>query len=305
MTHAPDLKRCMFLVGGDGDDGSGIELGMAAGGRRGQHVVRLDLATDHSAEEARDRNSRQRAGPTLRQRRFVLRPARRARDVPARRQSMVARRREMFRAARRAARDHGRGRERRGDRSGTEASRGQPRSPRSSSTIATRRTAKIRSFAKSREFVRPLEPPYAALDCCVDTSFYAAFTLGGLRTTVDSEVLRSDGTRDSGPLRSGSHERRIGCARATRAASRSATAATSAAAPAATRPSHDKGDWHPFSGKSHCPLSRRGAWRNVAAPCARELVASARPRAIEQAQVGNRSDCHAPRRTAGRAGRTT
>jgi predicted oxidoreductase len=49
-------------------------------------------------------------------------------------------------------------------------------------------------FHKSLEFVRPLEPPYAALDCCVDTSFYAAFTLGGLRTTVDSEVLRPDGT---------------------------------------------------------------------------------------------------------------
>ena len=49
-------------------------------------------------------------------------------------------------------------------------------------------------FHKASAFVAPLEPPYAALDCCVDSSFYAAFTLGGLRTTLDSEVMRPDGS---------------------------------------------------------------------------------------------------------------
>jgi len=48
-------------------------------------------------------------------------------------------------------------------------------------------------FHKSREYLAPLEPPFAALDCCVDTSFYASFTLGGLRTTIDGEVTSPSG----------------------------------------------------------------------------------------------------------------
>jgi 3-oxo-5alpha-steroid 4-dehydrogenase len=48
-------------------------------------------------------------------------------------------------------------------------------------------------FRKSRDYLAPLEPPYAALDCCVDSSFYASFTLGGLRTNVDGEVMTPEG----------------------------------------------------------------------------------------------------------------
>ena len=31
-SYAPILKRCMFRVGAEGDDGSGIKLGMSVGG---------------------------------------------------------------------------------------------------------------------------------------------------------------------------------------------------------------------------------------------------------------------------------
>lgn len=47
-------------------------------------------------------------------------------------------------------------------------------------------------FHKEKEWVQPLRPPYGALDCRTKSSLYAAFTLGGLRTSVDGEVLNPD-----------------------------------------------------------------------------------------------------------------
>jgi 3-oxo-5alpha-steroid 4-dehydrogenase len=41
--------------------------------------------------------------------------------------------------------------------------------------------------------VPPLRPPFGALDCRTASSLYAAFTLGGLSTSVDGEVLTADG----------------------------------------------------------------------------------------------------------------
>lgn len=50
-------------------------------------------------------------------------------------------------------------------------------------------------FHKSRDFLRPLDqPPYALLDFSIDSGiFYPSFTLGGLDTTVDGEVLTPSG----------------------------------------------------------------------------------------------------------------
>ncbi len=48
-------------------------------------------------------------------------------------------------------------------------------------------------FHKSPEYVVPLRPPYGALDCTTATSLYAAFTLGGLRTNHDAQVLTPAG----------------------------------------------------------------------------------------------------------------
>ncbi len=49
-------------------------------------------------------------------------------------------------------------------------------------------------FGKSREYLSPLvHPPFAALDCTTKNSLYAAFTLGGLRTDAFGRVLTPDG----------------------------------------------------------------------------------------------------------------
>jgi succinate dehydrogenase/fumarate reductase flavoprotein subunit len=49
-------------------------------------------------------------------------------------------------------------------------------------------------FQKSGESVRPLvHPPYGAFDCNVETSLYAAFTLGGLESDVDGRILDAEG----------------------------------------------------------------------------------------------------------------
>ncbi len=48
-------------------------------------------------------------------------------------------------------------------------------------------------FHKVAELVRPLEPPLGAIDLRVAKAIYAPFTLGGLDTTPDSEVRHADG----------------------------------------------------------------------------------------------------------------
>jgi 3-oxo-5alpha-steroid 4-dehydrogenase len=49
-------------------------------------------------------------------------------------------------------------------------------------------------FHKHRQFLQPLtHAPFAAIDCSTDKVLWATFTLGGLRTTPRSEVLRPDG----------------------------------------------------------------------------------------------------------------
>jgi 3-oxo-5alpha-steroid 4-dehydrogenase len=44
-------------------------------------------------------------------------------------------------------------------------------------------------FRKAPEFVVPLHPPYGVVDMTVERSYYATFTLGGLKTTVDGAVV--------------------------------------------------------------------------------------------------------------------
>jgi len=57
---------------------------------------------------------------------------------------------------------------------------------------------------KRPPWVRPLEPPYGAVDYRVEVAHYAPFTLGGLATTPDSEVhRRADGNGTSPGLYAG------------------------------------------------------------------------------------------------------
>jgi 3-oxo-5alpha-steroid 4-dehydrogenase len=49
-------------------------------------------------------------------------------------------------------------------------------------------------FHKLPEYVKPLtRPPYGAFDCTTESSIYAAFTLGGLRTDADGRVQDPQG----------------------------------------------------------------------------------------------------------------
>jgi len=49
-------------------------------------------------------------------------------------------------------------------------------------------------FRKAGEYVTPLAtPPFGAFDCTTEASIYAAFTLGGLHTDVAGRVLDPDG----------------------------------------------------------------------------------------------------------------
>ena len=49
-------------------------------------------------------------------------------------------------------------------------------------------------FEKRAEYVQPLTtPPYGAIDCTTDNCLYAAFTLGGLVTDADARVLDPEG----------------------------------------------------------------------------------------------------------------
>jgi len=54
-------------------------------------------------------------------------------------------------------------------------------------------------FHKAQAYLRPLSSaPYAALDCSVTNAIFAAFTLGGLNTNPNGEVLTVDGQVVSG-----------------------------------------------------------------------------------------------------------
>jgi 3-oxo-5alpha-steroid 4-dehydrogenase len=49
-------------------------------------------------------------------------------------------------------------------------------------------------YHKRREYLKPLvTPPFGAIGCSTDNALYAAFTLGGLRTDADSRVLDPEG----------------------------------------------------------------------------------------------------------------
>ncbi len=53
-------------------------------------------------------------------------------------------------------------------------------------------------FHKRGELVRPLTGPVGAVDLRVESAYYAAFTLGGVRTDIDGRALRADGSTVDG-----------------------------------------------------------------------------------------------------------
>ena len=59
-------------------------------------------------------------------------------------------------------------------------------------------------FHKRAEYVKPLtQPPFGAIDCTTEKALYAVFTLGGLHTDVDGRVLDPEGDPIAGLFAAG------------------------------------------------------------------------------------------------------
>ncbi|MFQ5512827.1 MAG: FAD-dependent oxidoreductase [Myxococcota bacterium] len=192
-TYAPLLRRCRFRVGAEGDDGSGIRMGMAAGGA----AIHMDRASVTLPIYPPKRLARGVLVNGFGQR-FVNE------DVYYGRLGELALLHQDGRAY--LVLD--------------EATFERPEIPREIAAVAetidglavdlglpdgsleatlelyNRHAEHCRDpvFHKAPEYLTPLRhPPYAALDCTVEGSLYAAFTLGGLHTTIDGQVLTPDG----------------------------------------------------------------------------------------------------------------
>jgi 3-oxo-5alpha-steroid 4-dehydrogenase len=201
--HAPLLARCKFRVGAEGDDGSGIRMGMAAGGAAlnlgmgsislpvtppkailkgilvngsGQRFVNEDVYFGRLGEQALVHQDG-RAFWILDDATFV-RP-----DVPRKIAAVADTLADLEREL------------------------GMPDGALEATVAVYNRHAargEDALFHKQPKWLTPLAtPPFAALDCSAETSLYAAFTLGGLHTDVDGRVLTGDGTAIPGLFAAG------------------------------------------------------------------------------------------------------
>jgi succinate dehydrogenase/fumarate reductase flavoprotein subunit len=192
-TYIPLLRRCKFRVGAEGDDGSGIRLGMSVGGvaihmdagsvslpvtqpwslkrgvlvnGQGQRFINEDAYYGRLGEYALFRHEG-RAWLILDEATFEQ-PAY-PREVAAVGETPGELEREL----------------------------GLPGGSLESTLALYNRHAAEGTdplFHKSTDYLTPLAtPPFGALDCTTENSLYAAFTLGGLYTSVDGEVISASG----------------------------------------------------------------------------------------------------------------
>jgi len=187
--HAPWVRRCKFRVGAEGDDGSGIRLGVAAGAA----TVHMDAASI-SLPATQPWGLKRGILVNAQGQRFLnedayygrlgeyalLRHDGRAWLVV---DDAVFERPHYPREVAAAGETPGELERELGLPAGT-----------LESTLAlyNRYAAEGRDpvFHKRSEYVQPLvRPPFGAFDCTAEGSLYAAFTLGGLHTDVDGRVL--------------------------------------------------------------------------------------------------------------------
>jgi 3-oxo-5alpha-steroid 4-dehydrogenase len=190
---APDLRQCRFRVGSEGDDGSGIRLGMAAGAAAvhmdkgsvslpihppretsrgilvnayGQRFVNEDVYYGRLGEYVLTRQDG--VAYLVMDDGCFVRP-----EVP----------RELVAVADTVAE--------------LESELGLPSgSLESTLELYNRHAARGRDpvFHKRSAYLTPLtRPPFGAFDCTTAGSLYAVFTLGGLRTDCDGAVQDADG----------------------------------------------------------------------------------------------------------------
>jgi succinate dehydrogenase/fumarate reductase flavoprotein subunit len=192
-AHAPLVRRCSFRVGAEGDDGSGIKLGIAAGG----DVQHLDAASI-SLPVTQPWGLKRGVLVNAQGQRFVNE------DVYYGRLGEFALYRQDGRAwlvvddAVFEKPDYPRKLVAVAD-SPEELGRelGLPGGALEATLALYNRHAargEDPAFHKAAEYTVPLStPPFGAFDCNAASSLYAAFTLGGLRTDLDGRVLDPGG----------------------------------------------------------------------------------------------------------------
>lgn len=191
--HMPFVKRCNFRVAADGDDGSGIRLGMAAGGAT-THMGKASISLPATQPWGLKRGVLVNAQGQ----RFINEDAYYGRlgewalyhhegrawlvvddevfekpDYPRELAAVGATPAELEREL------------------GLPAG-----SLEATLSVYNRHAARGEDpvFHKANEYVTPLtRPPYGAFDCTTGGSLYAAFTLGGLASDVDGRVLDPEG----------------------------------------------------------------------------------------------------------------
>jgi succinate dehydrogenase/fumarate reductase flavoprotein subunit len=197
-AHQPLVRRCKFRVGAEGDDGSGIRLGMAAGGvaihmdaasislpvtqpwglkrgllvnENGQRFINEDAYYGRLGEWA------------------LFHQGGRAWLVV---DDAIFEKPEYPRKLAAAA----------DTLDGLERELGLPGGSLEATVALYNRHAEDGRdpvFHKNPDYVQPLiQPPFGAFDCTADGSLYAAFTLGGLATDVDGRVLDAEGVAIAG-----------------------------------------------------------------------------------------------------------
>jgi 3-oxo-5alpha-steroid 4-dehydrogenase len=192
-AHLPLVRRCKFRVGTEGDDGSGIRLGMAAGAAT-RHMDRASISLPATQPWGLKRGIVVDAAGQ----RFVNE------DVYYGRLGELA----LFRRGGRAwlivddaifERPSYPRRIAAVGESPEELARELGLPPGSlDATLALYNRHAERGedpvFHKAREYVTPLvQPPFGAFDCTTEGSLYAAFTLGGLHTDLAGRVLDPEG----------------------------------------------------------------------------------------------------------------
>lgn len=191
-TYAPLLRKCMFRVGAEGDDGSGIRLGIGAGGAainmamgsislpitppknivkgilvnaQGQRFVNEDAYMGKLGEAALTHNDG---------RAYLILDGETFEHPDVDREvSGVGETVEEL-----------------------ESAIGLPvGSLQATIELYNRHAANGEDplFHKKSDYVVPLKPPYGAFDCTTENSLYAAFTLGGLKTNANAQVLTPAG----------------------------------------------------------------------------------------------------------------
>lgn len=192
-AHVPLARRCSVRVGAEGDDGSGIRLGMAVGAA----TLHMDKASI-SLPATQPWGLKRGVLVDARGQRFV------AEDAYYGRLGEMA----LFHAEGRAwlvvddavfeKPTYPRVVAAAGDTPAElERELGLPEGSLASTlALYNRHAARGEDpvFHKTAEYVVPLDrPPYGAFDCTVEGSLYAAFTLGGLHTDAAGRVLDPDG----------------------------------------------------------------------------------------------------------------